>query len=127
MSYLVALSLSMPPSDKGHQKRNLHYVVAAAQRTSRSATGLIGAMSSRTTKTKTIAIGLGLTESQRSLAPKSRIFGGRLEVRAKRIDVEATAAVVARVHRQLLGTAARLDVEKHSFDTGLVKIMLLPV
>ncbi len=122
MSYLVALSLTMPPSDKGHQKRNLRYVVAAAQRTSRSATGLIGAMSSQTTKTKMSTIVFG----DMLLTPESTIFHGGLEIRAKRINVETAAAVVAGVHRQLLGTAARLDVEKHSLNAGLVKIMLLP-
>ena len=60
------------------------------------------------------------------LSPEAQVFGSRLEIRAKRIDVQTAAAVVASVHRQFFRVATRFDIEKDSLDAGLVKVVVLP-
>lgn len=59
------------------------------------------------------------------LAPQAKVFGSRLEIRAKRIDVESTAAIVASMYRQIFRATTRFDIEKHSLDAGLVKIIVV--
>ncbi len=83
-------------------------------------------MSSQTTRTKTIAIGQGLKEPQLSLAPEAQVFGSGFEIRTKRVDVEAAAAVVAGINRQFVRAATRFDIEKQSLHAGLVKVVVLP-
>src|SRR5947208_132023 len=49
------------------------------------------------------------------------VVGPDLEIAAKRIDIDATAAQEAPVNRERLGSAAMEDVDEHLLDAALVK------
>ena len=60
------------------------------------------------------------------LAPEAQVQGLLVGVvAAKRIDVDAAATLIARLDTQFFRAAAVQDVEEHSFDAGLVKIIVL--
>ena len=59
------------------------------------------------------------------LAPETDIRRFILEIRSKRINVDPAASDVMRAYRQILGSAARLDVYKHALNTSLMKVVVL--
>ena len=51
-------------------------------------------------------------------------FGGFSKITAERIDVDSATPLVASKNAQFLATAAIQKIHKHSFDTGLVEIVV---
>ena len=57
------------------------------------------------------------------LPPESGIRRSGFEITSERINIDATAALVASIDAELLRTATLTDVHEHPLDAGLVKIL----
>ena len=59
------------------------------------------------------------------LSPEAQITRAILKIAAKRVDIDAAAALIAPIDAKPVDFAALHNVDEHPLDTGFVKVLVL--